>query len=419
MIERKGKSLMDIASQIKLLYRGVEECIVEEELVKKLERVEKGGPPLRVKLGMDPTAPDLHLGHTVVIHKLKQFQDLGHEVYFLIGDFTGMIGDPSGKSETRRALTPEEVKENAKTYQRQIFKILDRQKTKLVFNSQWMGPMSAQGLIELAAKYTVARMLERDDFQKRYREGRPIAIHEFLYPLIQGYDSVALKADVELGGTDQKFNLLVGREFQRHFGQEPQVIMTMPILEGLDGHEKMSKSLGNYIGIDEPPKTIFGKAMSIPDSLMFRYLRLVTSVPEPEIEALEKGLAGGRLHPKELKVRLAKELVAAYHSPPEAEREAQEFEKVFSRKELPRDMETYAPPPEVTENGTIWIVRLLTLAGAASSNSEARRLILQGGLYIDGEKVTNVDLKLDLAKEHIIKAGKLKYFKTEALGSKR
>ncbi len=403
---------MDIAEQLKLLYRGVEECIVGEELIKKLERVEKGGPPLRVKLGQDPTAHDLHLGHTVVIHKLKQFQELGHEVYFLIGDFTGMIGDPSGKSETRRALTPQEVKANAKTYERQIFKILDRQKTKLVFNSQWMGPMSAQGLIELAAKYTVARMLERDDFQNRYREGRPIAIHEFLYPLVQGYDSVALKADVELGGTDQKFNLLVGREFQRHFGQEPQVIMTLPILEGLDGHEKMSKSLGNYIGIDESPKDIFGKAMSIPDSLMFKYLRLVTSVPSEEIELLEKGLQEGRLHPKEIKVRLAKALVATYHSPQDAGREAEEFEKVFSRKELPQEMETYLPPPEVTENGRIWIVRLLTLAGVAASSSEARRLIQQRGLDIDGEPVTNVDLKLDLSREHIIKAGKLKYFKT-------
>lgn len=400
--------MMDAREQLSLIKRNTVDLIVEEELLKKLERSLRTGIPLKVKLGLDPTAPDLHIGHTVVIFKLKEFQDLGHEVVFLIGDFTGMIGDPSGRSETRRPITEEELAENAKTYQRQISKILNPEKTRIAFNSQWMAQMSAQGLIELASKYTVARMLERDDFQKRYLEGRPISIHEFLYPLVQGYDSVMLKADVELGGTDQKFNLLVGRELQRDYGQEPQVIITLPILEGTDGVQKMSKTLGNYIGIDEPPKEIFGKTMSIPDSLVLRYYELATPLPFKEVEGIRRALLGGSLHPREAKARLAKLLVTLYHGAEAAEKAQAEFDRVFREKGLPEETPLERPLGFVTEP-FIWLPLVLTKAGLSSSNSAARRLIQQGAVEVNGQRITDVDYELATDREYLIRVGKRKF----------
>lgn len=404
---------MDALEELSIIKRNTVEVITEEELLKKLERSSRTGCPLKIKLGLDPTAPDLHIGHTVVIFKLKQFQDLGHEVIFLIGDFTGMIGDPSGKSETRKPLTVEEIAENAKTYERQIFKILDPEKTRIAFNSQWMSAMSAQGLIELASKHTVARMLERDDFHKRYLEGRSIGIHEFLYPLIQGYDSVMLKADVELGGTDQKFNLLVGRELQKDYGQEPQVIITLPLLEGTDGVQKMSKSLGNYIGIDEPPREIFGKTMSIPDSLILRYLELATPSSPEEILQMRGALESGTLHPREAKAMLAKFLVTLYHGAEAAEKAQAEFDRVFREKGLPEKIETAEIPLErplgfVTES-YIWLPLVLTKAGLTSSNSAARRLIQQGAVEVDGQRITDVDYELATDREYLIRVGKRKF----------
>lgn len=403
--------MMDAREQLSLIKRNTVDLIVEEELLKKLERSLRTGIPLKVKLGLDPTAPDLHIGHTVVIFKLKQFQDLGHEVIFLIGDFTGMIGDPSGRSETRRPITEEELTENAKTYQRQIFKILNPEKTKIAFNSQWMAQMSTQGLIELASKYTVAQMLERDDFQKRYLEGRPISIHELLYPLVQGYDSVMLKADVELGGTDQKFNLLVGRELQRDYGQEPQVIITLPILEGTDGVQKMSKTLGNYIGIDEPPREVFGKTMSIPDDLILRYFELATPVSHEELIHMKRALESGLLHPREAKAKLGKLFVTLYHSAAEAEEVSKEFDRVFREGGTPEDLPLYRVPREIIKGKRVWIIRLLVAAGATKSASEARRVIEQGGLLVNGEVVRDKDLELSLDKEHIIKVGKRRFIR--------
>jgi len=404
---------MDTLEELSIIKRNTVEVITEEELLKKLDRSSRTGCPLKIKLGLDPTAPDLHIGHTVVIFKLKQFQELGHEVIFLIGDFTGMIGDPSGKSETRKPLTVEEIAENAKTYERQIFKILDPEKTRIAFNSQWMSAMSAQGLIELASKHTVARMLERDDFHKRYLEGRSIGIHEFLYPLIQGYDSVMLKADVELGGTDQKFNLLVGRELQKDYGQEPQVIITLPLLEGTDGTQKMSKSLGNYIGIDEPPGEIFGKTMSIPDSLILRYLELATLSSPEEILQMRGALESGTLHPREAKAMLAKLLVTLYHGAEAAEKAQAEFDRVFRKKGLPEKIETAEIPLErslgfVSESYT-WLPLVLTKAGLTSSNSAARRLIQQGAVEVDGQRITDVNYELATDREYLIRVGKRKF----------
>ena len=397
--------------QLGILKRKVVEVLTEEELFRKLERSLKTGTPLRVKLGLDPTAPDLHLGHTVVILKLKQFQDLGHQVIFLIGDFTGMIGDPSGRVEARGPLSREDVLKNAETYQRQIFKLLDPERTIVEFNSRWMSQMLAEELITLAGKHTVARMLERDDFQKRYVEGRPIGIHEFLYPLIQGYDSVILEADVELGGTDQKFNLLMGRELQRDFGQEPQVIMTMPILEGLDGLRKMSKSLGNYIGIDEPAKEIYGKVMSIPDALLLRYLELVTPIPPEEVEQIRRSLQEGSLHPRDAKASLAKALVTLYHGAEAAEEAQAEFDRVFRGKGLPEEIET-ASVERLLGFGagpSIWLPLVLTQAGLTSSHSEARRLIQQGAVEVDGRRVTDVNYELKTDREYLIRVGKRKF----------
>ncbi len=398
--------------QLNVLKARAVDLLVEEELYAKLRRSLSTGTPLRVKLGLDPTAPDLHIGHTVVIHKLREFQALGHDVIFLIGDFTGMIGDPSGRSETRQPLTVERIRENAETYKRQIFKILDPQRTIIEYNSRWGKALGSEGIIKLAARYTVARMLERDDFQKRFAEGRPISLHEFLYPLLQGYDSVALRADVELGGTDQKFNLLVGRELMRDNGMAPQVIMTLPILEGLDGVQKMSKSLGNYIGIDEPPETIFGKAMSIPDSLIMRYMELATAIPREEIAGIQAGMAKGSVHPRDAKVRLAKALVAQYHSDEAAEKAARRFDEVFSARVFPADAPAVTPSAELMEpGGKVWIVRLVTFAGVASSGSEARRLIRQGGVEVDGEVIRDEDFRVVLDRERRIQVGKRRFFR--------
>jgi tyrosyl-tRNA synthetase len=399
---------------IETIKRGIVEIITEEELRGKLQRSQKSGRPLIVKAGFDPTAPDLHLGHVVLIDKLRTFQDLGHQVTFLIGDFTGMIGDPSGKSETRRPLTKEKVEANAETYKRQIFKILDPERTVIVFNSQWMNNMSAANLIDLSGKYTVARMLERDDFQKRYTKKRGIGIHEFLYPLIQGYDSVQLKADVELGGTDQKFNLLVGRDLQRAYGLEPQVIITTPLLEGLDGKNKMSKSLNNYVGIDEPPQEIFGKVMSISDELMIKYYELLSSVPMERVTSLRERLAHGKEHPMEAKRQLAMELVSRFHGHNEAERAATEFDTVFRKRGLPDEIE------EVTFNWdgqTVWLPRLLMQLDFCKSTSEARRMIEQGGVEIDGKKVSKIDSELSTGFTYIIKVGKRKFGKINLVKS--
>jgi tyrosyl-tRNA synthetase len=390
---------------LEYLKRGVVDLVEEEELLKKLERAYKEGRPLKVKAGFDPTAPDLHLGHTVLLRKMKHFQDLGHEVYFVIGDFTGMIGDPTGKSETRPALTKEQVLKNAETYKAQVFKVLDPEKTKVVFNSTWLGKLGAEGVIRLCAKYTVARMLERDDFKKRWEAGRPIAIHELLYPLFQAYDSVALEADVELGGTDQLFNLLVGRHIQREYGQEPQVIMTVPILEGLDGVQKMSKSLGNYVGITEPPFQMFGKIMSIPDELMWRYYELLTDVPLEELSRMKKEVEEGKAHPKEVKKSLASIIVAEFHSEEEAKKAEEEFERVFAKKEAPKDLPVFEAVV-----GEIWLPGFLRDNKVVPSSSEARRLIKQGAIDINGEKVKKEKLNLTPG-EYVLRIGKKKFIK--------
>ncbi len=396
--------MSELIRQLDLILRGVVEVIHQAELESKLNRAIKEGKPLRVKAGFDPTAPDLHLGHTVLIHKLKHFQDLGHQVIFLIGDFTGMIGDPTGVSETRKALTKEQVQENAKTYQRQIFKILHPEKTIIEFNSRWMGPMSAEGLIHLAAHYRVARMMERDDFDKRYRERKPISVHEFLYPLVQGYDSVALSADVELGGTDQKFNLLVGRELQRDFGQEPQVVLTMPLLEGTDGVKKMSKSVGNYIALEDPAGDMFGKVMSISDTLMLRYYELLTTEHLDRVKDL---------HPMEAKQALAHLLVARYHGEEAAKAARAGFQQKFSEREFPAepDARLMLNASDLREGGVIGLADLVAKTGLVPSKSEARRLIIQGGLEVDEQKQTNANgvLSLVVGRAYRLKIGRRKF----------
>jgi tyrosyl-tRNA synthetase len=384
-----------------LIKRGADEILLETELVERL----KSGRRLRIKAGFDPTAPDLHLGHTVLINKLRQFQDLGHEVLFLIGDFTGMIGDPTGKSVTRPPLTRDEVIENARTYEAQIFKILDPEKTLVMFNSSWMGEMKAADLIQLAARQTVARMLERDDFHKRYSGGQPIAIHEFLYPLIQGYDSVAMKADVELGGTDQKFNLLVGRELQKQYGQAPQVVLTMPLLEGLDGINKMSKSLGNYIGIAESPDEMFGKLMSISDTLMWRYFELLSFESINTLQKWRQEIEAG-LNPRDVKFRLAGEMVNRFHGPKAGEAAQAAFIARFQQGMLPEGM------PEMllsAPKGCLGVSQLLKEAGLTSSTSEAIRLIKQGGVRLDGEKVADPGLEIAAGGTHVLQVGKRKF----------
>ena len=403
--------MKSVQEQMAVIRRGAVEILVETELEEKIAQSVKTGVPLKIKAGFDPTAPDLHVGHTVLIQKLKQFQDLGHHVCFLIGDFTGMIGDPTGKNETRKALTREQVLLNAETYKEQVFKILDPEKTEVVFNSTWMGPMSAAGLIALASRYTVARMLERDDFHKRFTGQQPIAIHEFLYPLVQGYDSVALKSDVELGGTDQKFNLLVGRELQRQEGQRPQSVLTMPLLEGLDGVNKMSKSLGNYIGITEPPKEIYGKVMSITDELMVRYYELLSDVDLATLQKVKDGVAGrpDGAHPMESKKALARELVARFHGAAEARQAEEDFVQQFKQKEIPVDIEVIS----LSTSGPLWICKLLTDTGLTKSNGEARRLVQQGGVKIDGEKIENPDLEIDGRRALVLQAGKRRFARIE------
>jgi tyrosyl-tRNA synthetase len=404
----RGITLLVLDKQLEVIKRGTVEIIPENELTAKLKTALESGRPLNIKLGLDPTAPDIHLGHTVVLQKLRQFQDLGHQVVLILGDFTARIGDPTGKSETRKQLTEEQVLENARTYERQIFKILDRKKTKVVFNSQWLAPLNFTKVIELAAKYTLARMLERDDFAKRYKEGLPISIHELFYPLMQGYDSVELKADVEIGGTDQKFNLLMGRTLQKEYGQVPQIAITMPILEGLDGVHKMSKSLGNYIGIDEAPREMYGKTMSLPDELMARYFELVTAVSLEELHDIEAGLKDGSLHPRDIKMKLAREIVSQYHGIEQAKAAEEEFKRMFQQKDLPDEVPEFRPAEEMKEE--VWLPKLMVAAGSAGSTSEARRLIQQGGVKVDGIKVDDPNITISPSNGMIIQVGKRKFF---------
>lgn len=394
--------MASVAESMELIKRGADEILVEESLVKKLQK----GKPLKVKAGFDPTAPDLHLGHTVLINKLRQFQELGHEVQFLIGDFTAMIGDPTGKSATRPPLTREEILENAKTYEHQVFKILDAEKTTVLFNSSWMGRMSAADMIQLAARHTVARMLERDDFSKRYKGGQSISIHEFLYPLVQGYDSVAMKADVELGGTDQKFNLLVGRQLQEAYGQEPQVALTMPILEGLDGVQKMSKSLGNYIGITDAPDEMFGKLMSISDELMWRYFELLSFRPMSQIGRMQRQVEDGA-NPRDFKVQLAEELVGRFHDASAATRAHEAFVARFRKGAMPDDM----PEKELPAGNGLQIANLLKEAGLVASTSEALRMIKQGAVKINGERVEDRELSFKAGESNIYQVGKRRFAK--------
>lgn len=398
---------MSTVEALQILRRGAEEILLEAELAKKLTE----GRPLRIKAGFDPTAPDLHLGHTVLLNKLKQFQDLGHDILFLIGDFTGMIGDPTGKNITRKALTREAVIANAQTYQAQVSKILDTEKTQVVFNSSWMNEMSSADLIQLAAKHTVARMLERDDFNKRYKGGQPIAIHEFLYPLIQGYDSVALKADVELGGTDQKFNLLVGRQLQEVYGQKPQTVLTMPLLEGLDGVQKMSKSLNNYIGITEPADEMFGKIMSISDELMWRYYELLSFQPMTDIQSWKQACDQGA-NPRDYKVQLAQEIIERFHSAAAAKQALENFEARFKRGALPDNIESLQLP--AAEDG-LAIANLLKNAGLTASTSDALRMIKQGAVRIDSERVSDPKLILAIGSQHIYQVGKRRFAQVEII----
>jgi tyrosyl-tRNA synthetase len=413
-----------VDEQFEYLKKGCVEIIQEDELRAKLARSIKEKKPLLVKVGFDPTAPDIHLGHTVILRKMKHFQDLGHDVVFLIGDFTGLIGDPSGRSATRPTMTREEILKNAETYKAQIFKILDREKTIIKFNSSWLGALTSYQFIELSAKYTVARILERDDFTKRLRAGLPISLHEILYPLCQGYDSVAMRADVEMGGTDQKFNLLVAREIQREYGQEPQVIITTPLLEGLDGVEKMSKSLGNYVGITEPAQEIFGKIMSVSDPLMFKYYELLTDVPQGQIERWKKEADEKKVNPRDLKVNLAKSIISDFRGKAEADKAAEEFDRIFKDKENPEEIEPKFIMPEdlaisgsdgiyVGDKAGIDIIDLLVKYDMCPSRGEAKRLIRQGGVYLDGSRIEDIARKLELqpGKEYVLKIGKRRFFK--------
>ena len=395
--------MASVEESLALIKRGADELLIESELAEKL----KSGRPLRVKAGFDPTAPDLHLGHTVLINKMRHFQELGHHILFLIGDFTGMIGDPSGKNAARPPLSREQVLENAKTYQDQVFKILDPEKTEICFNSKWIEPLGASGMIRLAAQYTVARMLERDDFAKRYRGGQPIAIHEFIYPLCQGYDSVAMKADVDLGGTDQKFNLLVGRELQKHYGQSPQCVLMMPLLEGLDGVNKMSKSLGNYVGISEPPREIFGKLMSVTDDLMWRYYDLLSFRSAEEIARLRREVGEGR-NPRDVKVMFAQEIVTRFHGAAAAVDALADFEARFKQGAIPDDI---AEVTLASIDGGLSIVQVLRQAGLTASTSEAMRMIAQGGVKADGEKVGDKDVLIPSGVTLVLQVGKRKFAK--------
>lgn len=396
--------MIDAKEQFRLIKHGVAELLPEEEFQKKLEKSVATNTPLKIKLGLDPTAPDIHLGHTVVLRKLKLFQDLGHQVIIIIGDFTASIGDPSGKSATRPPLAPEQIAENAKTYQEQIFKVLDPEKTEIRYNSEWLSKLGFADVLRLAARSTVAQMLERNDFHNRYTEGRPIGIHEFMYPLMQGFDSVALEADVEFGGTDQTFNLLMGRQLQEYENQRPQTIITMPILEGLDGVQKMSKSLGNYIGVNEEPKEMYGKSMSIPDELMMRYYMLVTEMSIEEQEELAKKLEAGEAHPRDVKMNLAHTIVELFHGKEAADYAQDEFVRVFQKRDMPTEIPVY----EYTEEDrNVYLPQFLTTAGLTASNSEARRSIQQGAVKVNGEKYQDENLALE--QDMIIQVGKRKF----------
>ncbi len=404
--------MVSIEEEIALIKRGAVDLVSEDELVSKLKKAREEGRPLLVKAGFDPTAPDIHLGHTVLLRKMRQFQLLGHRVVFLIGDFTGLVGDPTGKSETRKALSREEILENAKTYKEQFSKILDPEKTEVRFNSEWFLKMDFEDVLKLMAKYTVARLLERDDFSNRFKQGRPIGVHELMYPLMQAYDSVALHADVELGGTDQKFNLLVGRDIQRSYGQEPQVILTVPIIEGLDGVQKMSKSLNNYVGVNEPPFEMFGKLMSIPDELIEKYFILLTDVPEAEIKRMSNDMKQGRLNPRDVKARLAREIVTFFYSLEAAKDAEDRFNKMFRKKEIPDDIPVF----EVQSDEEVSIVDLVVKVGFAGSKSEARRLISQGGIAVDGRKVSDIAEKVRPPAEFVLKVGKRRISKIKLGG---
>jgi tyrosyl-tRNA synthetase len=416
--------MLEPEKQLEIIRRGVVEIIIEADILKKLEKSRNENRPLRIKAGFDPTAPDIHLGHTVLLEKLRQFQELGHDVIFLIGDFTGMIGDPSGKSEMRKPLTSEEVMINAKTYKEQMFKILSPEKTKVVFNSEWMSKLTSGEMVKLASMYTVARMLEREDFKQRWTNQNPIGIHEFMYPLIQGYDSVALRADVELGGTDQKFNLIVGRELQKEYGQEPQCLVLMPLLEGLDGVKKMSKSLGNYIGITEPPREMYGKVMSVSDELMLRYYELLSHISLGELRSLKEGIGEGAVHPKHAKENLALEIVGRYWGREEAMKAKEEFDHIFRQKGLPDEIPTVVIPRSVIHNVVStepkssvqdavhinWLPQIMKDTGLAKSTSEAIRLIKQGAVKVNDKTIGDSDTRLQQG-EHVIKAGKRKFYR--------
>ncbi len=407
---RQGNDTMSTASpseQLEVLLQGADEVISPEELLAKLERAFEGGHPLRVKQGFDPSSPGIHIGHAVGLRKLRQFQDLGHTVVLIVGNYTGMVGDPSQRSQTRPMLTEDEVMENARTYQEQIFTIVDPDKTEVHFNGEWFSAMSFKDVMELAAKFTVARMLERDDFHMRYDDGNPISIHEFFYPLMQAYDSVAIRADVEIGGTDQKFNLLVGRKIQRDYGQEPQIVMTFPLLVGLDGESKMSKSLGNTVDITDSPNDMYGKIMSIPDASLPVYLRLATTLEAAEADRHLKKLDDASFNPMDLKKFLARKVVTLYHGGGAATAAEEEFSRIFSRREQPEEMPEYRMPGL----GKIWIAKVLAEAGLTRSSSEARRLLKQGAVYIDGERVTDEDLQLEVTSPLILKVGKKRFLK--------
>ncbi|MCU9811646.1 MULTISPECIES: tyrosine--tRNA ligase [Paraclostridium] len=401
--------MIEINEQLKIIKKGAAEIISEEDIVKKLEKSAKENKPLTIKLGLDPSAPDIHLGHTVVLRKMKAFQDLGHQVVIIIGDATGMIGDPTGKSAVRKQLSHDQVLENARTYQEQIFKILDREKTIVKFNSEWLQTMNFMDVANLASKYTVARMLERDDFKKRFASNQSISIHEFFYPLMQGYDSVAIKADIEMGGTDQKFNILMGRTLQKEYDQEPQIALLMPIIEGTDGVKKMSKSLGNYIGISEAPNDMYGKTMSIPDELIIRYFELVTDEHPDSIEAMKSDIEQDKVNPRDLKMKLAKEVVELYHGEEKALEAEQYFKSVFQKKNIPDDIAEMEVSIEESEEGLFFIPKIVTGLKLSPSTSEARRLLKQGGIKLNGEKVEND--KIALQTGDIIQVGKRKFAK--------
>lgn len=400
--------MLSIDEQIKIISKGAEEIIDTAELKEKLSASQKSGRPLTVKLGLDPTAPDIHLGHTVVLRKIRQFQDLGHRAVIIIGDFTGMIGDPTGRSKMRRQLTREEVIENAKTYETQIYKVLDRTKTELRFNSEWLGKLNLSDVISLASKYTVARMLEREDFQKRFSANEPIAIHEFFYPLMQGYDSIEIKADVELGGTEQRFNILMGRKLQKDYGQKSQTALFMPVLEGTDGIDKMSKSLGNYIGINEDAGNMYGKVMSIPDRLIIKYFRLVTDVHPDEVDSMEKMLQSSDVNPRDLKMKLAREVTGLYHGPAVAKQAEEAFISVFQKKGVPDDIMDFKLSKEMHEGGGIDMSVLLVQLGFCASKSEARRLVSQGAVRINGVKLEDCSVS-GINSGDILQTGKLKF----------